>query len=407
MRISILAASLLPVALCSASCGGAESGNSSSTPTSAAPAPSPSPAGYATGQPITLQGDPPFQAASLGQFAEPWALALAPGTRTLFATERAGTMKFVDLGTGRVGEVTGLPQVAYAGQGGLGDVAFLPSQNSATLGGRTIYLTWAEAGDGDTRGAALGRGTLACTGDTACRVENLQVIWRQQPKVTGAGHYSHRIAFSPDEQHLFLASGDRQKKTPAQDLSVNLGKVLRLNLDGTPAAGNPFADRGGVSQEIWSYGHRNILGLHFDAQGRLWDLEHGPRGGDELNLVSAGENYGWPIVSDGDDYDGTPIPDHANRPEFRAAAISWNPVIAPGDFLFYRGAMFPQWQGQALIPGLSVKSLVRVSINGERGREEARHPFPERLRDIAEAPDGSLLMIEDGERGRLLRLTPR
>ncbi|WP_347303695.1 PQQ-dependent sugar dehydrogenase [Croceibacterium sp. TMG7-5b_MA50] len=399
MRNIVLASSLLPIALASASCGSAQDGGATADVRTSA--------GLASGQPVSLDGDPPFTAASLGQFAEPWALALAPGTDTLFVTERAGTMKFVNLVDGQVGTVTGLPDVAYAGQGGLGDVAFLPGESSATLGGRTIYLTWAEPGSGDTRGAALGRGTLTCADASSCAVENLQVIWRQDPKVTGAGHYSHRIAFAPDGQHLFLASGDRQKKTPAQDLGTNLGKVLRLNLDGTPAAGNPFADRGGVSREIWSYGHRNILGLHFDAQGRLWDLEHGPKGGDELNLVVEGDNYGWPIVSDGDDYNGTPIPDHATRPEFHAAAIGWNPVIAPGDFLFYSGAMFPQWQDQALMPGLASKALVRVSINGERGTEEARYPFPERLRDIAQAPDGSLLLIEDGEGGRLLRLTPR
>jgi len=392
--------------LAGASCGEAATGDS--TPL-AAPEPTPPStpaAGIAIGEPVQLEGEPPFTAASLGSFAQPWALATAPGTDTLFVTERAGTMKFVDLPTGRIGTVTGLPQVAYAGQGGLGDVAFLPAEFSTELGGRTIYLTWAEAGEGETRGAALGRGTLVCDSDTQCRVDGLSVIWRQQPKVTGGGHYSHRIAFSPDGKYLFVSSGERQKKTPAQDLGTNLGKVLRLNLDGTPAAGNPFADRGGVSAEIWSYGHRNVLGLHFDASGRLWDLEHGPAGGDELNLVVAGDNYGWPIVSDGDDYDGTPIPDHATRPEFHAAAIGWNPVIAPGDFLFYSGALFSSWQGHALIPGLDSEALVRVSLTDERGSEEARYPFPKRLRDIEQAPDGSLLLIEDGTGGRLLRLTP-
>src|SRR5690606_6544129 len=181
-------------------------------------------------------------------------------------------------------------------------------------------LTWAEAGEGDTRGAALGKGTLVCEQADACTVDGLSVIWRQQPKVTGRGHYSHRIAFSPDGQYLFLASGDRQKMEPAQDLSNNLGSVLRLTLDGKPPPGNPFANRGSPSDQIWSYGHRNILGLQFDAQGRLWDLEHGPAGGDELNLVVQGENYGWPVVSDGVHYNGDPIPDHNTRPEFHAPA---------------------------------------------------------------------------------------
>jgi glucose/arabinose dehydrogenase len=193
---------------------------------------------------------------------------------------------------------------------------------------------------------------------------------------------------------------------PAQNLGTNLGKVLRLNLDGTAAQGNPFAERGGVSREIWSYGHRNLLGLQFDSSGQLWDLEHGPRGGDEINKVIRGDNYGWPIVSNGDDYSGAPIPDHDTRPEFHAPAISWNPVIAPGDFIFYSGKLWPQWRGQALIPGLETMALVRVSLNDEKGKEEARYAFGKRLRDIVEASDGSLYVVEDGPGGRLLHLTP-
>jgi glucose/arabinose dehydrogenase len=350
----------------------------------------------------------PFAISPAGTFEEPWAVAFAPGTQALFVTERKGTMKFADLPSGRMGTVTGLPQVDYGGQGGLGDVAFLPSEASPTLGRRTIYLTWAEAGENDTRGAALGRGTLVCEEADACRIEGLQVIWRQSPKVAGRGHFSHKIAFSPDGKYLFLSSGERQKGAPAQDLSVNLGKTLRLNLNGTPAAGNPFAERGGVSREIWSYGHRNLLGLQFDRNGQLFDLEHGPAGGDEINMVKAGDNYGWPIVSNGSDYDGSDIPDHSTRPEFHAPAISWNPVIAPGDFLFYSGKLWPEWRNQALIAAMqrSAPGIVRVSLTGDKGTEEARYPFDKRLRDIVEAADGSLYVIEDGPGGRLLHLTP-
>ena len=203
----------------------------------------------------------------------------------------------------------------------------------------------------------------------------------------------------------FVASGERQKFTPAQDLSNNLGKILRLNLDGTPAAGNPFESKGGISAEIWSYGHRNILGLQFDAEGRLWALEHGPAGGDELNLIKPGLNYGWPLVSDGDHYDGRAIPRHATRPDLAAPAISWSPVIAPGDFIFYSGKMWPEWKGQALIAALGAGGIVRVRIEGEKATEQARYPLGNRIREIREAADGALYVLEDGKGGRLLRLS--
>jgi len=340
-----------------------------------------------------------------GTFAEPWAAAFAPGTSLLFVTEKAGTLKFVDTANRRMGTVTGLPEVAYGGQGGLGDIAFLPSEAATTLGRRTIYLTWVEAGEGDTRGAALGRGTLVCAEADACAIEGLRVIWRQ-PKVTGRGHFGHRIAFSPDGQHLFLSSSDRQKMEPAQDTSNNLGSVVRLSLDGSPAASNPLSGQSGKAQDVWSWGHRNILGLDFDAQGRLWAAEHGPAGGDEFNLILRGANYGWPVVSEGDHYDRRDIPAHSTRPEFKAPALSWTPVIAPGDFTFYRGDLFRAWKGQAIIAAMDPAALVRVAIEGERAREVARIPFEKRVREIVEAPDGALWILEDGKGARLLRLTP-
>lgn len=348
-------------------------------------------------------GAAPFQITEVAHFDEPWALAFIPGTPLALITERKGKLKLWEEG-GAVQDVAGMPQVAYGGQGGLGDVALAP--DFATSG--IVYLSWAEAGENGTAGAAVGRARLVTDG--APRLEGLQVIWRQTPKVTGQGHYSHRIAFSPDGRYLFLSSGDRQKFTPAQDFDKNLGKVLRLNLDGSPAAGNPFQDRGELARQFWSYGHRNVLGLRFDAQGRLWDLEHGPKGGDELNLVKPGANYGWPLVSDGDHYDGRPIPRNATRPDLAAPAISWNPVIAPGDFIFYRGDSFRGWKGQALIGGMSPNVLVRVAIDGEKAREVARHPMPHRIRDIEEREDGSIWLLEDGKEsgaGRLLKLTPR
>ncbi len=364
--------------------------------------------GAESGESATLAADgAAFQVAEMATFAEPWAIEFAPGTPILFVTEQAGTMKFLDTASGTVGTVSGLPEVAYGGQGGLGDIAFLASEASAELGRRTIYLSWAEAGADDTRGAVVGKGTLVCAEAEACAIEGLDVIWRQTPKVTGRGHYSHRISISPDGEYLYIASGERQKMQPSQDTSNTLGTIVRLNLDGTPAAGNPMADKGGVTAEIWSYGHRNILGMDWDAEGRLWEVEHGPAGGDELNLVQRGANYGWPIRSNGEHYNGDPIPDHSADDGFAQPVISWTPVIAPGDMILYSGEMFGAWQGQALIAGLSTRALVRVAIEGDSAREIARHEFDRRLRSVEQGPDRAIWIAEDGEDGRVLKLTPQ
>jgi len=349
--------------------------------------------------------EPDWSVSELATFDEPWAIEFAPGTDMLFVTEQAGTMKFLDTGSGQVGSVSGLPRVDYGGQGGLGDIAFLPSEAGAGIANRTIYLSWAEAGEGDTRGAVVGRGMLSCDMARSCAIEGLNVIWRQDPKVTGRGHYSHRFAVSPDGEHLFVASGDRQKKTPAQDLSNTLGTIVRLNLDGTPAAGNPYADRDDVPDEIWSWGHRNILGMDFDAQGRLWETEHGPAGGDELNVVKRGANYGWPERSYGDEYNGTPIADHTPDDGFTKPAMYWTPVIAPGDMIIYSGDMFEAWQGDALIANLKTMALVRVELDGDDAREVARYDFENRLRSIDQGPDGAIYLAEDGENGRILKVS--
>ena len=381
------------------SCGNAstgENGPSANTP-SASSAPVSGTADETVG---------PFAVENMGTFEEPWAADFVPGTQYLVITEKAGSLAAVNTRTGERMEITGAPTVDYGGQGGLGDIAFLQSEADDEIGTRTIYLSWAEAGDGDTRGAVVGRGQLVCQGNADCAVEDLNVIWRQTPKVTGRGHYSHRIAFSPDEQYLFVASGDRQKQTPAQDTSNTLGTVVRLNLDGSAAAGNPLADRGSPSDQIWSWGHRNILGLQFDSAGRLWDLEHGPAGGDELNLVQRGNNYGWPVRSEGDNYNGTPIPDHSPDDGFTKPAIEWTPVIAPGDFLFYSGDMFADWRGDALIANLKEQNIVRVDMDGTTATEAARYEFGERLREIVQGPDGALYVLEDGKNGRLRKLTP-
>jgi glucose/arabinose dehydrogenase len=310
-------------------------------------------------------------------------------------------LKLYSIGAGTTGDITGVPEVAYGGQGGLGDVVLHPDFARNNL----VYLSYAESSPRGPAGAAVARARLVLNESGGGALENLEVIWRQEPKVEGAGHYGHRIAFSSDG-FLYISSGERQKFTPAQDMQQNLGKIVRLNDDGTVPADNPFADRGGVTAQIWSLGHRNPLGLAFDGQGRLWNVEMGPSGGDELNLVQRGANYGYPIVSNGDHYDGRNIPDHPTRPEFAAPAAFWNPVISPSSLLFYSGSEFPDWQGDAFIGGLSSTSIVRIEFgSGGTAREAARYRMSARIRALEQGPDGALWVLEDGRGAALLKLT--
>jgi glucose/arabinose dehydrogenase len=339
----------------------------------------------------------PFATTFVTQLEEPWAMAFLPDGR-LLVTEKRGALKLVAV-DGGTHDVGGVPRVAHGGQGGLGDVALHPdfAQN------RLVYLSYAEAGEGDTRGAAVARAALRLEPGGGGSLANLEVIWRQVPKVSGHGHYGHRLLFGADGR-LWISSGERQKFEPAQSMESNLGKILRLNADGSVLADNPFAAQGGIAAQIWSLGHRNPLGIAFDAQGRLWNVEMGPRGGDELNLVVRGANYGYPAVSNGDHYDGRPIPDHDTRPEFEAPAVSWTPVISPAALIFYSGSEFPAWRGNALIAGLSALGLVRVAIDGDAAREVERYPMNRRIRDVEQGPDGAIWLLEDGARGRLLVL---
>ena len=350
--------------------------------------------------PVTAADDEgwPFAVEEVDRFDEPWAMAFLPDG-DLLLTERTGTLHLRDTDTGDRLEVAGTPEVVDAGQGGLGDV--LPGPTYAEDG--LVYLSWAEAGDGGV-GAAVGRARLETGGDPA--LTDLEVIWRQTPKTDGEGHFSHRLAFSPDGEHLFVSSGDRQLKDPAQDTTNTLGSVVRLTLDGEPAPGNPMADEGGVTAEIWSWGHRNPLGLEFAPDGTLWSSEMGPEGGDELNLVEAGANYGWPEASDGSDYGGGEIPDHAEGDGYAAPVRSWTPSISPGSLLIYSGEMFPDWQGDAFLGALSGEALVRVDLEDQRAADTEVYDLGERIRAVEQGPDGAIWVLEDEGAGRLLRLTP-
>jgi glucose/arabinose dehydrogenase len=390
MRIETFALSL--GLLVTASCSMAQSGDSAAKGS----------ANQQADKAVEKPAPSPFKVTSLGAFGEPWAIKVEPGTGRIFVTEKAGTMKVVDPASGQSAAVSGLPtDVSYGGQGGFADVAFAPDYGRS----HAIYLSWVTKDASNKRYGVVGRGTLACSQMASCAVQGLKVIWRQTPAYDTFGQFALRITFSPDGKHMFVASGDLVKADPAQDLSTNLGKIVRLNLDGTAAAGNPFASKGSPADQIWTLGHRNPLGLKFDLNGQLWDVEHGPMGGDEINKLVPGDNYGWPVVSNGDNYNGTPIPRHWTHPEFHAPAIWWNPVIAPGDMIFYSGKLWPEWKGQALIAGLKTMAIIRVSLSDDHGTEQARYDMGHRMRGLAEAPDGSLYAIEDGKDGRLLHLT--
>jgi len=345
--------------------------------------------------------NPPFTSTAVAQFDQPWAMVFLPDGR-LLVTQKPGQLKVCNPANGQIGAITGIPAVAYGGQGGLGDVVLHPQFASNGL----VYFSYVEAGPNDTRGAAVARAKLTLDAAGGGALSGQQVIWRQVPKVTGEGHFGHRLAFDATGK-LWITSGDRQKFDPAQDMQSNLGKVLRLNDDGSIPADNPFVDAGGISAQVWSLGHRNPLGIAFDAQGRLWTHEMGPQGGDELNLIERGSNYGWPLVSNGDHYDGAPIPDHDTRPDLNAPEAWWTPVIAPAGFIIYSGTAFPYFRGHGFIGGLASQALIRVEFDGVQAREAERYPMGHRIREVEQGPDGAIWVLEDGAGARLLKLTPK
>jgi aldose sugar dehydrogenase len=324
----------------------------------------------------------------------PWGLAFLPDGRML-VTEKPGKLRIVSKDGTKSEPLKGVPEVAATGQGGLLDVAI--DSNFAENG--LVYLSFSEPGDGGA-GTAVARGKL---GPDA--LENVEVIFRQTPKVDGGNHFGSRLAFTPDGK-LFVTTGDRFKFDPAQDLASHIGKVLRINPDGSVPEDNPFVRQEGALPEIWSYGHRNAQGAAIHPEtGKLWENEFGPLGGDELNVVEPGKNYGWPLVSWGSHYDGKKIPDPPTRPEFTDAIRYWTPVISPSGMTFYTGDAIPDWKGNLLIAGLSAQGIVRLTLDGEKVTGEERIPLKSRIRNVVQGPDGAVYALTDASPGKILRLT--
>ena len=383
----------------------------------------------------------PFTAETLGRFDAPFAMAFLPDG-ALLVTEKAGTLKLRGK-TGEITAVSGVPAVATGGQGGLLDVAVAPDFARS----HTVYLSYAEPRPTGSS-LALARATLTVQQVQCVRapcppvvsLNNVQVVWRAGADGKG-GQFGAVIAFAPDGKSLFLASGERQRFTPAQDPNQALGKIVHLTLDGAPASDNPGFGRTGAATiavidppkntaaaataptrewrsdgantapaTAWSSGHRNPYGLVFAPDGRLWDVEMGPKGGDEVNLILKGRNYGWPRASNGSNYDGVDIPDHTPGDGFVGPRAWWNPSISPGGMIIYTGAMFPAWRSSALIAALSGKALIRVRLDGDKAMPAEQWDMGTRIRDVAQAPDGSVWLLEDGGQGaggQLMRLTPK
>jgi glucose/arabinose dehydrogenase len=348
----------------------------------------------------------PFKVSTVTDLDSPWAMTFLPDGRML-VTEKAGAMLLLSADGQQRQTVANIP-VDAAGQGGLMDVVLAPDFARS----KRVYFSYSAAG-ANGKGVVLARGTLSGSG-AATKLDGIETLFRADPFVEGNGHYSGRIAFSPDGKYLFFTNGDRQKFTPAQDRKATLGKVLRLTPDGKPA-GHPDLEYRGFHPAVWSYGHRNLLGIAFDAQGNLWEQEMGPRGGDEVNLIQAGLNYGWPNASNGDHYNGPPlngadIPDHKEGDGYEAPKVWWNPVISPGGLMIYSGAMFPQWRGDIFIGGLSSQALVRVDVNGTSATKGDQWPMGTRIREVEQGPDGAIWLLEDGQRGaggRLMKVTAK
>jgi glucose/arabinose dehydrogenase len=373
----------------------------------------------------------PFTMTQVTTFNLPWRIAFLPDGRMLI-TEKVGPVWLVTQ-DGKKTPVANAPAVLSQGQGGMLGVFLSPHYATD----HNVYLTYSEPGDGGSS-LAMARAKLSIGADSAS-LDGLEVLWRQMPKGKG-GQFGAAIAFSPDGQYLFLTVGDRQRMTPAQDPDQELGKILRLTLDGKPAPGNPMAGKTGAASvtliapprdtevaktaavvstytfpgpnltpaETWTTGHRTPYGLAFAPDGRLWELEHGPRGGDELNLIEPGKNYGWPLVSYATNYNGVPIPSPDTRTDLTKPVIYWTPIIAPGNLTFYNGTAFPQWRGSALMSGIATQTLNRITFDGKGGATPAeRWSVGHRIRDVEVGPDGVVWLLEDNNPGGLFRVTPK
>lgn len=374
----------------------------------------------------------PFTTTTVANFKLPWRVAFLPDGRML-VTEKVGPVWLVTQKGEKI-QIENTPAVYYQGQNGMHGIFLSPHYATD----KNLYLTYAEPGEYGG-GLALARTKLNATA-TSAKFENFEVLWRQMPKGKG-GQEGAQVAFSPDGKFLFLAVGDRQRMTPAQDPDQPEGKILRLTLDGKPAPDNPYTGKKGAATialidpprdtelaktakeistytfpggnltpaETWASGFRTPYGLAFSPTGELWEIEHGPAGGDELNLVERGKNYGWPLVSYGKNYNGVPIPSHDTRPELTKPVLYWVPVIAPGNLMFYSGnKTFPQWNGNGFISGMGSKSLVRVIFDGKGGAKTVeRWDMGKRIRDVEQGPDGSLWLLEDADPGALIHVTPK
>jgi glucose/arabinose dehydrogenase len=381
-------------------------------------------------------GDAPFTVSDVATFNAPWAMAFLPGsgvplTNTALVTEKGGKLWLADVATGQKREIAGVPRVVVSSQGGLLDI--VPSPQFAA--DQQVYFTYSEPSANGGSRLALARAKLDIGGSP--RLQGATVVWRD-PAGGEGGQFGARIAFAPDGQSLFLSSGERQRFTPAQDPSQPLGKILHLTLDGKPAPDNPMVGRTGASAvtiidppedsevanrasgrrfvwpgpnltpaETWSTGHRNPYGLAIAPEGRLWETEMGPRGGDEVNLILPGRNYGWPKASNGSNYDGVDIPDHRPGDGYVPPKLWWNPSISPAGLIIYTGNLFPQWEGDALLGALSGEALVHIRIRGDQAGKADQWDMGHRIREVEQGPAGEVYLLEDGSGARLLRLTPK
>jgi glucose/arabinose dehydrogenase len=332
----------------------------------------------------------------------PWGLAFLPDGRAL-VTERPGRMRLIAKDGSLSQPLGGVPQVLATRQGGLLDVALSPDFASSKL----VYFSFSEPRSDGTNGTAVARAKLVAGGDGG-KLEDVKVIFRQEPGTTGDMHFGSRLAFARDG-NLFVTLGERFQRDKAQDLSNHYGKVVRIRSDGSVPPDNPFAGKAGARPEIWSYGHRNpqSAAIH-PGTGKLWTVEHGARGGDEINVPAAGKNYGWPVITYGRDYTFLKIGEGTEKAGLEQPIYYWDPSIAPSGMAFYTGNLFPEWKGNLFVGALAGRALHRLVLEGEQvvGEEALLKDLGERIRDVRNGPDGALWVLTDSTEGRVLRLVP-